>query len=106
MRISFESEEIREICEKKAVAEKKLGAKTSKKLQTRISEILVSNNFIDGIINNYIQEEPDGRSYSLDLGNFKLIFQPINKPPRYDEKGNLRKELVTRVKFISINKVS
>lgn len=103
MIISFENEELRDICLKKEVALKKLGLEDAEKLQNRYADLRAVENFQEEPINHYIRKKAKGK-YSISLGKFELLLIPINKPLRYDKKGEIDKEFVTRLKVIDIHK--
>tara|TARA_Y100001935_G_scaffold109309_1_gene90752 strand:+ start:3032 stop:3343 length:312 start_codon:yes stop_codon:yes gene_type:complete len=102
VRISFENEELREICLKSEVAANYLDIHSSENLKTRLSELRSAENFQEEVINYYIQEQVEGKLYKIDLGKFNLYLVPVNKPLHFDEAGKLIRSHVTRLKVVDI----
>lgn len=88
MEIRFKDKQLRELCEKKAVAAKKLGDIGARKLQTRLADIAAAARVTDLIAGNPHPLKGDRLGqFALDLaGGWRLVFAPANEPiPRRDD---------------------
>lgn len=88
MEISFKDKKLRELCEKQAVAVKKLGAIGARKLRARLSDLRAVTCVTELIAGNPhpLKGERLGQ-FALDLdGGWRLVFAPTNEPvPRRDD---------------------
>ena len=88
MEIRFKDKQLRELCEKKAVAAKKLGDIGARKLQTRLADIGAATRVTDLIAGNPHPLKGDRLGqFAMDLaGGWRLVFAPANDPiPRRDD---------------------
>ena len=88
MEIRFKEKQLRELCEKRAVAAKKLGDIGARKLQTRLADIAAASRVTDLITGNPHPLKGDRHGqFALDLaGGWRLVFVPANEPiPRRDD---------------------
>lgn len=88
MEILFKDKRLRELCEKQAVATKKLGDIGARKLRARLSEISAASRVSDLIAGNPHPLKGDrAGQFTLDLaGGWRLVFKPANDPvPRRDD---------------------
>lgn len=88
MEIKFKDKQLRDLCEKRAVAVKKLGDIGARKLQTRLADIAAASRVSD-LIAGKPHPLKGGRlgQFALDLaGGWRLVFAPANEPiPRRDD---------------------
>ncbi|MEO8022153.1 killer suppression protein HigA [Polaromonas sp.] len=88
MEIKFKDQQLRELCEKKAVAAKKLGDNCARKLQTRLADIAANSRVTDLVAGkpHPLKGNRLGQ-FSLELaGGWRLVFAPANEPiPRRDD---------------------
>lgn len=88
MEIKFKNKQVRELCEKRAVAVKKLGDICTRKLQTRLADIEAASRVSDLSAGNPHPLAGDRLGqFALDLaGGWRLVFSPANEPiPRRDD---------------------
>ena len=88
MEIKFKDKQLRDLCEKRAVAVKKLGDSGARKLQTRLADIAAASRVSDLIAGNPHPLKGDRLGqFALDLaGGWRLVFAPANEPiPRRDD---------------------
>ncbi|MFZ2307778.1 MAG: killer suppression protein HigA [Rhodoferax sp.] len=88
LEIRFKDKQLRELCEKRAVAVKKLGDISARKLQTRLADIAAATRVTDLIAGNPHPLKGDRHGqFALDLaGGWRLVFAPANEPiPRRDD---------------------
>jgi proteic killer suppression protein len=88
LEIKFKDKPLRELCEKRAVAVKKLGDIGARKLQTRLADIAAATRVADLMAGNPHPLKGDRRGqFALDLaGGWRLVFAPANEPiPRRDD---------------------
>jgi proteic killer suppression protein len=80
--IQYRSKKIRELCEKQAVAEKKLGAACARKLLLRLQQLEAAARVTELVAGNPhpLKGDRDGQ-FALDLaGGWRLVFSPANEP--------------------------
>ncbi|OYQ42429.1 killer suppression protein HigA [Rhodoferax sp. TH121] len=88
MEIRFKDKLLRELCEKKAVAVKKLGDVCARKLQTRLADIAAASRVSDLVAGKPHPLKGDRYGqFALELaGGWRLVFAPANEPiPRRDD---------------------
>ena len=82
MQIHYHDKKLREICEKQAVAQKKLGTDCAKKLQWRLAELAAAANVGELVAGrpHPLKGERQGR-FALSLaGGYRLVFAPKHDP--------------------------
>lgn len=80
--IEFRSKKIRVLCEKHAVAEKKLGTACARKLLLRLQQLEAAARVSDLVAGNPhpLKGDRDGQ-FALDLaGGWRLVFAPADDP--------------------------
>ncbi len=88
MELRFKNKGVREICEKRAVAVRKLGDLCAKKLITRLADIEAADRVTDLTAGNPHPMKGDRLGqFALDLaGGWRLVFGPANDPvPRHPD---------------------
>jgi len=88
LEIRFKDKQLRELCEKKAVATKKLGGICARKLQTRLADIAAASRVTDLVAGKPHPLKGDRHGqFALELtGGWRLVFAPANDPiPRRDD---------------------
>lgn len=82
MKLNFKDKKIRELCEKRAIANKKLGEGCARKLQTRLDDLGAANRVTDLKAGNPHPLKGDlVGQFALDLaGGWRLVFAPDNDP--------------------------
>ena len=82
MDIRFRDKKLRELCEKRAVAEKRLGSVCARKLLSRLQELEAASSVSDLIASNPHPLKGDRHGqFALDLaGGWRLVFAPANAP--------------------------
>lgn len=82
MEIRFKNKKIRELCEKRAVAEKKLGAACARKLRARLDDLDAAGRVTDLTAGNPHPLKGDRfGQFALDLaGGWRLVFAPDHDP--------------------------
>jgi proteic killer suppression protein len=82
LQINFKDKKVRELCEKRASAEKKLGAACARKLRTRLSELEAATKVTDLVAGNPHPLKHDrAGQFALDLaGGWRLVFAPDHDP--------------------------
>jgi proteic killer suppression protein len=80
--IHFKDKKLRELCEKRAVAEKKLGAACARKLQTRLDDLDAATRVTDLVAGNPHPLKGDRHGqFTVDLaGGWRLVFAPRHDP--------------------------
>lgn len=88
MEIRFKDKDLRELCEKKAVATKKLGDVGARKLRSRLADLRAASRVTELVAGrpHPLKGERLGQ-FALDLyGGARLVFEPANDPvPRRDD---------------------
>ena len=88
MEIRFGTKELSNICQKRAVAIKKLGDIGARKLRTRLADLESAERVTDVQAGNPHPLKGDRRGqFAVDLaGGWRLVFEPANRPiPRKDD---------------------
>ncbi len=82
MELRFKNKGVREICEKRAVAVKKLGDVGARKLRTRLADIEAAEKVTDLQAGHPHPLKGDRLGqFALDLsGGWRLVFAPANEP--------------------------
>lgn len=82
MEVRYKDKKLREICEKKAVAEKKLGAASARKLKVRLLSLEAATRVTDLVAGNPHPLKGDRLGqFALDLaGGWRLVFAPAHDP--------------------------
>lgn len=82
MEIHFKNKKIRELCEKRAVAEKKLGVACARKLRARLDDLEAAGRVTDLTAGNPHPLKGDRfGQFALDLaGGWRLVFAPDHDP--------------------------
>ncbi|CAN7744080.1 killer suppression protein HigA [Pseudorhodoferax sp. LjRoot39] len=88
MEIRFQDKRLRELCEKKAAATKKLGDAGARKLQTRLADLMAAARVSDLVAGNPHPLKGDRLGqFAVDLsGGWRLVFAAANDPvPRRED---------------------
>lgn len=82
MEIGFKDKKLRELCEKQAVARKKLGDACARKLHVRLADLEAAEAVTDLVAGNPHPLKHDrAGQFALDLaGGYRLVFAPGNDP--------------------------
>lgn len=78
----FRDKKLREVCEKQAVARRRLGDACAHKLQTRLAELEAAATVTELVAGNPhpLKHDRSGQ-FALELaGGFRLVFVPANEP--------------------------
>lgn len=99
MKINFKDKKLREICEKQAAAEKKLGAACARKLRSRLGDLDAAERVTDLVAGNPhpLKGNRQGQ-FALDLaGGWRLVFAPDHDPSPTRQDGGIDWSQVTIV---------
>lgn len=82
MEIGFKDRKLRELCEKQAVARRKLGDACARKLHARLADLEAAEAVTDLVAGNPHPLKRDrAGQFALDLaGGYRLVFAPANDP--------------------------
>lgn len=99
MKIQYGDKKLRDICERQAVAEKRLGAACAGKLRVRLTAIEAATRVTDLVAGNPHPLKGDrAGQFALDLaGGRRLVFSPANDPCPMHEDGSINWSQVTIV---------
>lgn len=97
MDIRYGDKKLRELCEKKAVAQRKLGAACAKKLIMRMQQIEAAARVRDLVAGNPHPLKGDrAGQFSLNLdGGWRLLFVSANEPTPQKDDGSIDWDQVT-----------
>ncbi len=99
LKINFKNKKVRELCEKKAVAQQKLGAACARKLRTRLDDLEAAITVTDLVAGNPHPLVGDrAGQFAVDLaGGWRLVFSPDNEPCPHRQDGSIDWSEVTIV---------
>lgn len=104
MEIFFNDKKLRELCEKRAVAVKKLGAVCARKLQNRLDDLDAATRVTDLVAGNPHPLKGDRLGqFAVDLaGGWRLVFVPKHDPcpQREDQSIDWSQVTIIRIDFI------
>lgn len=104
MEIDFKDKKLRALCEKQAVARKKLEDACARKLHSRLDDLAAVKKVTDLVAGNPHPLKHDRASqYALNLtGGFRLVFAPANDPTPRKSDASIDWSHVTiiRIEFI------
>lgn len=97
MEILFRDKKIRDLCEKRAVAEKKLGSVCAQKLRARLSDLEAAAAVTGLVTGNPHPLKGDRKGqFALNLaGGYRLVFRPAHDPCPRDIAGGIDWSQVT-----------
>lgn len=97
MEVRYKDKKIRDLCEKQAVAEKKLGAASARKLKVRLVALEAAGRVTDLVAGNPHPLKGDRLGeFALDLaGGWRLVFAPANDPCPTRHDGSVEWSQVT-----------
>ena len=82
MEIHFKDKKLRELCEKRVVAERQIGATSARKLRARLDDLEAATNVKDLVAGNPhpLKNDRHGQ-FAVDLaGGRRLVFAPRHEP--------------------------
>lgn len=99
MKITFKDEKIRELCEKQAAAERRIGAACARKSRIRLSDLEAATSVTDLVAGNPHPLKGDrAGQFALDLaGRWRLVFSPDQDPCPTRASGGIDWSRVTVV---------
>jgi len=99
LEVRYKDKKIRELCEKQAVAEKKLGAASTRKLKVRLVALEAATRVSDLVAGNPHPLKGDRfGQFALDLaGGWRLVFAPAHDPCPTRPDGGIEWSQVTIV---------
>lgn len=101
MEIRYRDRKLRDLCEIRAVAERKLGADCARKLRVRLAALEAANSLTDLVAGRLhpLTGDRNGQ-FALDLaGGRRLVFAPANDPNPQRPDGSIDR---SRVSIVSI----
>jgi len=102
--ISYENRKLQELCEKEAIARRRLGPVGAKKLRTRFNTLATARNVrvLWSGRPHTLRGDLEGQ-LALDLaGGYRLIFRPNHNPVPRMETGEIDWSRVTKVTITDI----
>ena len=104
MKLNFKDKKIRELCEKKSVADKKLGAICARKLRARLDDLDAASKVTGLTAGNPHPLKADRLGqFALDLaGGWRLVFAPDHDPlpVRDDQSIDWSQVTIVSIEFI------
>ncbi len=99
LEIQYGNKKVRQLCEKSAVAEKKLGSACARKLRARLSDLETVKNVRELATGNPHPLKGDWAGHmAVSLaGGYRLVFAPANDPSPTTTDGGIDWTLVTIV---------
>lgn len=104
MEITFKDKKVRDLCEKKAIAERKPGQACSRKLRSRLADLQAVES-VSGLVAGRphpLKGERTGE-FGIDLeGGKRLVFKPVGQPIPRIEDGRIAWSQVTEICIVFI----
>lgn len=102
MKVSYESEDVEDLCKKSKIASRVLGAESAKKLQRRLAELHAATVVSELAIGRPHPLEYDrAGQFAVDLHRGKrLIFKPTHNPPPVKADGSIDWSKVSEITII------
>ena len=102
MEIDFKDKKLRELCEQKRVAERKLGAACARKLRSRLADLQAANCVTDLVAGRpHPLDEDRAGQFAVDLeGGRRLVFEPDHNPVPIRDDGGIDWSRVMRVRIV------
>jgi toxin HigB-1 len=99
LQINFKDKKVRDLCEKRAAAEKKLGANCARKLRSRLSELEAAAQVTDLVAGNPhpLKHDRAGQFALVLAGGWRLVFTPDHDPCPTHPQGGIDWSQVTIV---------
>ncbi len=99
MEVSFKDKKIRDLCERQATAQKKLGVVCARKLRARLSDLEAADQVSNLLAGNPHPLKSDrAGQFALDLaGGWRLVFAPAHDPCPIREDGGIDWSRITSV---------
>lgn len=104
MEFSFKDKKLRELCERRGVAERKLGAPCARKLRARLADLEAADSVTDLVAGrpHPLTGDRTGQ-YSVVLeGGMRLVFEPDHNPIPLRDDGGIDWTGVIRVQIIFV----
>ena len=97
MEILFKDKKIQDLCEKRAIAEKKLGSVCARKLRARLADLEAAAAVTDLVAGNPHPLKGDRKGqFALNLdGGSRLVFRPAHNPCPQNTAGGIDWSRVT-----------
>jgi len=104
LEVRYKDKKIRDLCEKQAVAEKRLGAASARKLRLRLLALEAATRVTDLVAGNPHPLKGDRLGqFALDLaGGWRLVFAPAHDPCPTRPDGGIEWSHVTVISIESI----
>jgi toxin HigB-1 len=104
MKITFENEDYKTLCEQSNVSQRKLGPKMAKKLRARLAELMAASSVVELCAGHPHPLKGDrAGQFALDLVHpRRLVFEPDHDPVPLKEDGGIDWSQVTQVCIVWI----
>ena len=104
MEIDFKDKKLRELCEQRATADRKLGAACSRKLRARLGDLQAARCVTDLSAGRPHPLERDrAGQFGVDLeGGRRLVFEPNHNPVPTRDDGSIDWSRVTQVRIVFV----
>jgi toxin HigB-1 len=104
MKITFENEDYKTLCEQSNVAQRKLGPQMAKKLRARLAELMAASSVAELCAGRPHPLKGDrAGQFALDLAHpRRLVFEPDQDPVPFKDDGGIDWSQVTQVCIVWI----
>lgn len=102
MEIDFKDRKLRELCERRDTAERKLGAPCARKLRSRLADLQAANCVTDLVAGrpHPLSGDRSGQ-FAVDLeGGRRLVFEPDHNPVPLRDDCGIDWSRVTRIRIV------
>lgn len=104
MEVSFETVELRDLCEDESLAAEKLGSEIAESLKHRLSDLFAADSIHDVLVGRPALGTFNGREcLRIELaGTCYMTMVPNHSSPRVDANGATNWDLVRRLMLVSL----
>lgn len=104
MEITFKDKKLRKLCEEQREAQQKLGAKCTRKLQSRLADLMATETVSELILGRPHPLKGDrAGEFALDLdGGKRLVFESANDPVPLKKDKSIDWSKVTSIRIVFI----
>lgn len=103
LEIAFASVQIRSLCERRRLAERRLGQEVARKLRARVADLKAATNLADLVVGMEQMHIQVGENFHIALGSSaRIVLRPNHIHLLSDEHGRIARHSIRRVLVVAI----